>query len=339
MLAGSAACGTMENLSAAQKLDRAFDRLGEQRSLTLEFDLDTDAAALKKLDADSAPEDKAPQGLLDLVSDGTISISMESKKPIAESKEKDITGYSVKLTGPDGALMEYRLVGDFLYARIDAEQFGELTDTPLPSVEELSQSGELPPEAEPLKKLLEGKWLKVSAKEINEAGLFQGLSDAGSGSKGSDELALKPETQKKVFKAVRDVIANDVELKTADGEDGTERITATASLRTLATSMVDKLRPLAKELPAGAKLPTAKELKEVPGKKGSADFTLKDGDLTQVDFDLTQLDKKLKGEKFGLTMRLTEGETPVAPAESTKVDLDSLMQGFMPDPGFSEEEL
>ncbi|MFC9492649.1 hypothetical protein ACFTZM_42205, partial [Streptomyces hydrogenans] len=48
VLAGSAACGTVEQLSAGKKLDQAFEKLGKETSLSFELDLDVDAQTLKE---------------------------------------------------------------------------------------------------------------------------------------------------------------------------------------------------------------------------------------------------------------------------------------------------
>ncbi|MFF2023241.1 hypothetical protein ACFVW2_15765 [Streptomyces sp. NPDC058171] len=325
----------MENLSAGQKLDRAFDRLGEEHSLSFELDLDTDAATLKGLDAaDTAPEDRIPDEIAELISGGRISVSVESKKPLAESGEKDLKGFAMEVSGPDSTLLEYRMIGDYVYGRADFEQFGQLAGSSMPSVDLLSPGDELPKGAEDLEKFLNGDWVKISTKEFKEAGLFAGGPDTGGApdsGRPADLPTFDASTQKKLLKAVGDVISNEVDFTTTDGEDGAERITATASLRTLATSLIDEVRPLAKEFPAGFELPTAKELKELPRKKGSADFTLKNGDLTEVSFDLTQLDKKLKGEKLGLVLRLGEGETPTAPSGATELNLEELQKAMMPE--------
>ncbi|MFC7511325.1 hypothetical protein ACFQV4_14205 [Streptomyces thermocarboxydus] len=138
VLAGTAACGTVENLTAGQKLDNAFEKLGEERSIAFELDLDTDAKSLMALDAEqSEPGEEMPAEMAELLSEGTISVSMYSKKPIKESEDKDFTAMTMKLSGPDGALLEYRLVGDWIYARVDAATLGEMSGNPMPSVKEL----------------------------------------------------------------------------------------------------------------------------------------------------------------------------------------------------------
>ncbi|MFE2281483.1 hypothetical protein ACFXAE_30475 [Streptomyces sp. NPDC059454] len=321
VLAGSAACGTVENLSAGQKLDQAFEQLGKERSLSFELDLDTDAASLKALDSGAAPGEEMPDEVAELLSDARLSFSVQSKKPIEKSGEKDFTGMAMKLSGADGAaLLEYRLVGDHLYVRLDAQAIGKMSGSPMPSADELPDS------AGAFKQVLSGEWIKMSTKEVEEArGQMSGAEGAG---EPSAEPTLDAKTQQKLTKALRQVIAQQVDFKTSDGSDGTEHITATAPFRTLMTELFDKLGSLAEQLPAGTEMPTAKDFKDAPNEKVTADFTLKNGELTEVSVDLAKLAEKAKVKKFALVLRLGEGEKATAPAGATEVNIDELMEGF-----------
>ncbi|MFF9485357.1 hypothetical protein [Streptomyces sp. NPDC014676] len=322
VLAGSAACGTVENLSAGQKLDQAFEKLGKERSLSFELDLDTDAASLKALDAGSAPEDAMPEELAELLSDARISLSVRSKKPLEESGEKDLDGMALKFGGPDGDLFEYRLVGDYTYVRADLDAIGRMSGSPMPSADELPDS------AGAFKKLLAGEWIKISTKEVEEAGGRMSGAEGAEAGEPSADPTLDAKTQKKLTKALRQVVAKEVDFKTSDGPDGTEHIEATAPFRTLMTELTDELAPLAKELPPGAELPTAEDFKDAPNEKVTADFTLKNGELTEVSIDLAKLAEKAKVKKFALVLRLGGGEKATAPANATEVDIDELMEGF-----------
>ncbi|MER7742805.1 hypothetical protein ABTX34_31610 [Streptomyces sp. NPDC096538] len=321
VLAGTAACGTVENLSAGQKLDNAFDKLGEERSLSFELDLDTDAASLLALDAEeSEPGEEMTAEIAELLSEGRISFSVQSKKPIEKSEEKDFTAMAMKVSGPDGALLEYRLIGDWFYARIDAATLGQIAGVPMPPASELPQGA--------FRKLLEGEWIQVSEKEMEENG--KGLTGARGlgGEEPSAEPSLDAKTQKKLTDALKKAVAENVDFTTSGGSDGTEHIKATAPFRTLLTELFGVLKPLQKDLPIGDELPTAKDFADAPNKKVSADFTLKNGELTEVSVDLAKLAEKAKVKKFALVLRVSEGEKPEAPAGATKVTLEELMGGF-----------
>ncbi|MEV7615537.1 hypothetical protein [Streptomyces sp. NPDC089799] len=321
VLMGSAACGTVEQLSAGRKLDRAFEKLGKEKTISFELDLDVDAKTLKELDAESDPEpgEELPDAAAELISGAKVSVTMESKKPFDESEDKDLVGMAMKVSAPEGDLVEYRVIGDHTYLRLNAEALTKAMDVPVPP------AGELPPEAKGLKKVLEGQWVTYNTKEMEKAGQEKGRAP---GAKPSPEPSLDARTQKKLAEALRGAIARKVDFKTAGGEGGTDRITATAPFRSLITELVGEIRPLAKDLPPGMDLPTDEELKEVPDTTVTADFTLKKGELTEVRVDLAKLTEKAKDRKFGLVLKMTEGTSPTAPAGATELDPDELLGGF-----------
>jgi CDGSH-type Zn-finger protein len=330
VLAGAAACGTVEQLSAGKKLDRAFDKLGKKNTLSFELDLDTDVASLKALDAksDPAPGEEIPDEVAELLSGAKITVTVQSKKPLDESGEKDLVGTAMKVSTPDGDLAEYRVIGDSAYIRADLDAMGKVMGSPLPDADDL------PPEAGALKDVIEGKWVQFSTKEMNEAVAEDQEAEGGP----APAPSLDAATQKKLVKALREVVARDVKFKTAGGSDGTEHVTATAPFRTLITDLFGEIRPLVKDLPPGMGLPTDKDLKEAPDAKVTADFTLKNGELSQVDVDLAKLAESAKVKKLGLTVRLREGAKPTAPAGATKLDLNELMNGFFGAPVLNDAE-
>ncbi|MFH9727555.1 hypothetical protein ACH4M4_32005 [Streptomyces sp. NPDC017254] len=321
VLVGSAACGTVEQLSAGKKLDQAFEKLGKEKSISFELDLDVDTKTLKLLDAESEPEpgEEIPDDAAKLISGAKISVTVESKKPIDESDEKDFVGMAMKVSTPDGDLFEYRMVGDYTYVRSDIATLTKSIDIPLP------RADELPEEAKGIKKALEGEWVKFNTKELEKAGRDMGQEPDA---KPSPEPSLDAKTQKKLTDALRKVIAREVDFKTAGGEDGTEHITATAPFRTLVTELIGEIRPLAKDLPPGMDLPSDKDLKDAPDTKATADFTLKNGELTEVYVDLAKLTENAKVTKFGLVLKMSGGTKPTAPAGATELDLEELMGGF-----------
>ncbi|MFD5450146.1 hypothetical protein ACWDTR_30315 [Streptomyces sp. NPDC003470] len=320
----------MEQLSAGKKLDQAFEKLGNKKTLSFELDLDTDVASLKALDAASepAPDEAIPDEAAELISDAKITVTVQSKKPLAESGEKDIVGMAMKIGHPDGDLAEYRVIGDYTYVRADVDTIGRMMGSPMPAAEDL------PPEAGAMGDVLEGKWVKFNTKEMQEAAL-EGEEEQGAP---APEPTLDAKTQQKLVKALRGVIAREVDFKTADGKNGTEHVTATAPFRTLITELFDELRPLAKDLPPGMDLPTDKDLKDAPDTDVTADFTLKNGELTEVDLDLAGLAENAKVKKLGLTLRMSDGTKPTAPAGATELNLPELMEGFFGGPGMDDKE-
>ncbi|MFB8773269.1 hypothetical protein [Streptomyces broussonetiae] len=320
----------MEQLTAGQKLDAAFEKLGQEKTISFELDLDTDERSLKALDALSDPEpgEEIPDEAVGLLSGAKVSFTMQSKKPIDESGEEDYVGMAMKVSIEDGDVVEYRVIGDDVYVRTDTAALGEAMGMPVPSAKDL------PPEAGALKKVLEGAWVTFDAEAMEETA-------SGLGEEPSPEPTLDAKTQKKLLAAVRSTIAREVEFKTAEGKDGSEHVTATAPFRTLMTELLGEIRPLAKSLPPGMELPTEKDLKDAPNAEVTADFTLNDGKLTEVYVDLAKLAESAKVKKLGLKLRLGEGQTVKAPADATELDVEELLGGFgaamMGEEGFGEE--
>lgn len=293
------------------------------------------------MDAASDPEpgEEIPDEAAELISGAKISVTVESRKPLGESGEEDFVGTAMKLSTPDGDLFEYRVVGDYTYLRADVRKISSTMSVPMPPVDEL------PAEAGAFKKALEGEWVKFDTAEMEKAGQEAAEAPGGEGTAGSTPSpapTLDAATQKKLLEALREVVARDVDFATAGGEDGTERISATAPFRTLITDLFAKIRPLSQDLPPGVELPSDSDLKDAPDSKVKADFTLKNGELKEVYVDLAPLAEDVKVEKFGLALKLNAGVTPVAPAGATELDVDELMGGFaaamMPsDEEFDEE--
>jgi hypothetical protein len=311
----------VEQLSAGQKLDEAFDKLGKEKTLSFELDLDTDARSLKALDALSDPEpgEEIPDEMAGLLSGAKITVTAQSRKPIAESGEKDFVGMAMKIRTDDGDLVEYRVIGDLIYIRVDAAAVGKAMGAPVPSAEDL------PPEAGGLAKALEGKWVKFDTAEMEEAAAE---TEADLGVPPEPEPTVDARTQKRLLEALRRTIAREVDFKTEDGDDGAENITATAPFRTLVGELFDEIRPLAKNLPPGMEPPTDKDLKKVPDVEVTADFALKNGELSEVRVDLARLAEDAGVKKLGLVVRMSEGRLPTAPADATELNLDELMGGF-----------
>jgi hypothetical protein len=321
VLAGSAACGTVEQLTAGKKLDEAVEKLAKKKTISFELDLDTDTRSLKALDAsmDPKPGEEMPTAIADLFSGAKVSVTVQSKKPIGESGEKDYVGMALKISNKDGDITEYRVLGDYTYIRSDVNALGKAMGFPVPSVKDL------PPEASGLKKVLEGEWVKINNKEVEQTAAEMG---AEPGAMPAPESALDAKAQKQILEALRETVAREVDFKTAGDKDGSEHITATAPFRTLITEFLGEIRPLAKNLPPGLELPRDEDLKDAPNAKVTADFTLKNGELTEVSVDLAKLAKNAKVKKLGLVVRMSEDQKPTAPAGATELNMDEILGGF-----------
>ncbi|WP_328495871.1 hypothetical protein OHS59_26400 [Streptomyces sp. NBC_00414] len=308
LLSGVAACGTVENLTAGQKVDQAVEGLGKKKSLAFELGLDAKPSALVKLAGEGEPGEEMPPELAELFTGVRVKVSVESRKPLADSGEKDLVGTGVSISGPDGVLAEYRVVGDHTYYRADMKAFGEAMGFPLPTADDLPES------EKDLKPVLEGKWVEVDNRELDRA-----AKDASGKGKGAEADEVDSKTQQKILKAVRSVVAREVTFSDKGGSDGVERIVAKASFRDLLTGVLDKLRPLADELPAGAELPTDEDLKDAPDGKVAVNFSLKNGDLTRVSVDLAALADDPKGAELPLVITFGKAGDISAPSGATKM--------------------
>lgn len=322
LVTGVAACGAIENISAGKRLENATDKLGERRSLSVELDLDAtpeQLIALSKSDSSAEPmtreEAEALAGM-------RVSVAVQAKKPLAEAGDKDIIGTRMKLSGPDGDLAEYRIMGETAYIRLDVKAFGELSGAPVPSADELPEDM---PGGEVLRKLFDGGWVKVDTAEMEKA---QEEFGAGGGQKkGSGGAEIAPETSRKITKQLKKLFAREVTIKDEGRRDGADHLVATGPVRTLLTGVFNELRPFTDEIPGGEDLPTAKDFQDVPDKKIAVDFAIKNGALTEASADLAPFAEGLKkGDKLPLKLTFGEAGKIVAPSGATELDMKELME-------------
>lgn len=316
LFATATACGTVEHLTAGQKLDDALDRLGEQKSIALEFDPRADPDALAALMGGAVPGDEMPPDGARFFTGLHVFVTVNSKKPLAESGERDLTGTALRIEGPDSerVLAEYRVVGDSTYYRADMTVLGVAMGFPVPA------SGELPAGDPGTKAFLAGDWVKVDTGDLRRArnAATGGGQDPGAG------------TRRKILKAVRGVVAREVTFSDRGGSDGLDRIVAKADLRDLLTGLFGWLRPLTGELPPGGELPTAEDLKDVPHKKVAAGFNLLDGELTRIDLDFAALTDRPRDTDLRLLLHITPPGRVHAPSGATELPVDRLMPPISP---------
>ncbi|MDK1348165.1 hypothetical protein QNO09_33800 [Streptomyces sp. 378] len=88
-----------------------------------------------------------------------------------------------------------------------------------------------------MKDVIEGKWVKFSTKKMEEA-VAKGQEAEGGP---APAPSLDAATQKKLVRALREVVARDGKFKTTGDGDGTEHIVATAPFRTLITDLLGEI--------------------------------------------------------------------------------------------------
>lgn len=127
------------------------------------MDLDADSDALTALAGDSGSDDAIPPEAAKFLSGLRVDVAVKSKKALADSGQKDLIGTSMKITGADGVLVEYRIVGDFTYYRINMKAVGKAMGVPMPTADELPDS------EKEFKHVLEGDWVKMNTHDLEKA--------------------------------------------------------------------------------------------------------------------------------------------------------------------------
>ncbi|MEC4018878.1 hypothetical protein [Streptomyces sp. H27-D2] len=334
LVTGAAGCGTVEQLSAGKKLSDASGELSERKSLSVELGLDATPKQLIALTEDES--EPMPAEAAKLLSQARISLSVQSRKPLKDSAAKDVTGTRFRIGTKDGDLAEYRLIGDDAYYRADLQRFGKLSGVPVPTAGEMK--GDAPKGAEFLEKVLAGEWIKIDTKEMGKLTSGLGAPGAGGGpgmgggpgakaSKPAPQPSLSAKTQQRVVEAIKGVVADEVTVKDGGSRDGADHLVATARFRTLLTSVVDALRPIAAEFPPGTELPKAKDLADAPDKKIAVDFALKDGKLAGASTDLARLDDDPATKNVLLGLEFGDAKPVSAPAGATEVTAEELLKG------------
>lgn len=331
-LTGLAACGTVKSLSAAQKIQHASEKLGEQRSLKVELGLDADPKVLEAAGASDSPEDAMPPQAAKTLAHLRVSLSVEASKPLAEAEEKDFKAMAMTVGSGKGAdLVEVRMIDRTVYLKADVDALGKALGTPIPGAGAGSGSEGLPPELGGLKDLFAGRWVKT---DVDSA-------EAAAGGKGKDEKGaekLDSRTQRKLQTDLKAIVARRVTFTDQGEKDGAEHILAKASARDLLGDVFGALKNVSDELPPQLSkgLPTQKDLKEVPKRKIGVDFALKDGALSGITFDATQLaepgDPVKKGDKFDIVLGFGKAGKITAPAGATELPKDADGSSFMVKP-------
>ncbi|GAB2619177.1 hypothetical protein GCM10027168_59260 [Streptomyces capparidis] len=325
LTAGVVACDAVEKLTAGQKLSRAFDRLGEQRSLSVELGLDATPEQLMKISESQGEE--LPREAAELLAGGRISLTVQADKPLNKAEEADFTGAEISFSKDLKRLMELRIVGETTYVRADIEQIAEVGGEPAPSVEELTEG--MPAELGFVEEFLEGGWVSVNNADLEE--LDERMSEfTGEEPKPGEDLTKSQENE--LLKGLKGLLGREVGIKDKGRRDGADHLEVSASARSLLGGLVKELEPLSAQFP-GEELPTQEDLKAIPTTRATADVLIKDGKLSEVTFDLAQLDEEMvkAGQKLPLRIDFAEGGPIEKPSGATEVpleDVEELMESF-----------
>ncbi len=346
--AGSTACDPSNSLSTAAKVKQAFDKLGEQKSLTTEigFDGTADQIFASMKDADDFTREDA-----DMLAALRLTYAFGTDKPLKDAKADDKAfTYDMRLARKDAKpVFEARQVDGKSYIRLDvkaiagfAERHGKdkgksKAGGPQDQAMEklLKQADELPPSLGSVKNVLKGEWISIDPAAFEE---FAKSMNKGGGD--SKTPKPDPETQKKVYEVLQRALTDNAQVKDAGKKDGIEHVTATVPSKKVAKDIVEGLKPLKDKLgdKSGKLDKVTKDLDEASDKNVTFDLAIKDGMLAGVTFDVAQFNDdskaKVKGKPKGplplsIGFKKGGGDNLKAPAGALEFKPQDLMGAAM----------
>ncbi|MFD5436029.1 hypothetical protein ACFWJ4_28275 [Kitasatospora sp. NPDC127067] len=350
---GLTACGTVEQLSAAQKVSKAFDKVrdGKSAGFTLSIDATPEQVAAfansgehkgngligsargRKEDMDEKTA-KAISGL-------SVTVAVSADKPLKDieafknagqaGKNTDLTldksvRVSYLLADRSGtALLEYRQVDATGYLHADAKGLMKLVGEDPSTVDELRK--DLPEEMKPVGDVLAGKWvsfdLQALADQAKEADAKKAAPSAAP--------SVDPELGNQLLNSIKDVLGRTVTYEDKGKKDGTEHLWVSAPARQLVDEMYKAVKPLSAKFPKQLGDFPDKAPSDVPDRKIGVDLYLKNGAFSSATFDLAQLaDKVEPGVNFPVKLAFSQAAPNVqAPADAVKVTNEQLMDAVL----------
>ncbi|WP_316528668.1 hypothetical protein [Kitasatospora brasiliensis] len=347
---GLAACGTVEQLSAAQKVSKAFDKVGDGKSAGFTFSI---AATPEQIVSfANAGGAKSGRGLVGGARHGggemdeqtakslsglSFSVAVSADKPLKEveafkkagagDKNTDVTldkslRLSCVLADHKGTtLMEYRQVEAQGYLHVDAKGLLKLVGEDPSTVDDMREG--LTEDMKPVGDVLAGKWVAFD---------LQALADKAKesdGKKGAPSAppTVDPEFGGQLLNSVKDVLGRTVTYEDKGKKDGAEHLWVSAPARQLVDEMYKAVKPLAAKFPKQLGTFPDEAPSDVPDRKIGLDLYLKNGTFSSATFDLAQLaDKVEPGVEFPVKFAFNQAAPNVqAPADAVKLTEDQLM--------------
>jgi hypothetical protein len=350
--AGSAACGTAQ-ATPQGKVQNAFTKLGEQKSVTLGLSF---AATPEQIYAVMKAKDFGIDDARVLASlHATVSVS--SDKPLAQLDGNDknsSSGVSLSSdrTGPS-SLAEIRVVHQKVYLRADlkslqkldtsksaAADFGDLNSL-------VDDADRLPSSLNSVKAALKGQWVVIDPKAFGDfAKSMAGKSgDSGNGSGAGKPLAggspeIDAKTERRLVNALKQAFAHNATYKDLGTRDGADHVQVGVPARQLVKDFSTSLPSILRQVPGvkASDLKGLNDLSGVPDRTVTADVAIKGGSVSGITFDLAQLDDKTAGGKLPLALTLDDSAGPVsAPQGAQQLNPQDIVGLFMADmPGLSD---
>lgn len=337
----SAACGTVQQIGAAAKVQNAVDKLGEQKAVTATVSFDATAdqiwTAMKGSEGFTRDNATALAGLharLGLSSDKPLKDTAAAQD--AKGAGDGASSFSFQLSSDaEGKrnLVEVRSVGKKIYLRADVKALTALAgpaakDGDRAQIDRfLAGSGELPSSLGVVKDALAGKWISIDPQVFSEFGkTFGGGKGLGkSPLPVPDASSFDAETQRQLVDAVKSAMEHNAKFTDKGTTNGVDHVTLTVPGGQAARDLAKGLAPLEKKIPGF----TPPDVSDVPNKDFAVDLSIKDGMLSGIALDVAQFDEKPQG-KLPLTIGLQGGSDPVtAPAGAKELRPQDIMGAFM----------
>ncbi|KNB53324.1 hypothetical protein [Streptomyces caatingaensis] len=334
---GAVACGPGEK-SAAEKLDKAFDRLGEEKSVALDIAPDASAdtiyTALKDSGKKGKKDDDFGRDDAEILAGLKLSYGISSTVPLkTKDKKKGDVALSVKVAKKDdgAALFELRSVDKKTFLRADLKAVVGMKKATNAKerekkreVEEMLRRADgLPPALGAFRDVIKGEWVVLDAKDVEE---FRKKAEEKNGG-GKKELDKK--TEKQVSDALRKALTENSRIKETGSRNGADHIEVTVSARKAAKDLKEAVKPIESQLSAAGRSKKLPDPDEVPDQDVVFDVALKDGRLSAIGFDMSRMDKDVHGK---LPVSLNFGRTPepvTAPSGAKELKLQDVMGAMM----------
>ncbi len=358
---GLAACGTVEQLSAAQKVSKAFGKVGDGKSAGFKLSIDAtpeQILAFAKATGDKGLNGKGPAGKgsggemdeksAKAMSGLALSVAISADKPLKDIEafksaagsgtNNDLTldksvRVSYLVSDRNGAaLLEYRQVDAKGYLHVDAKGLVKLTGEDPSEVDAVIK--DLPADMGAVKDVLAGKWVSLDLQELAD----EAKKSDGKKATPSPVPTADPEAAKQLLNSLKDVLGRTVTYEDKGTKDGTEHIWMSAPARQLVDELFKAVKPVADKFPQQFGKFPAQAPSDVPDRKVGLDLYLKNGAFSSATFDLAQLQSKVEpGVNFPVKLAFNQTAPDVqAPAGATKLtsaDLTKAVLGLAAGPG------
>ncbi|MFJ2867951.1 hypothetical protein [Kitasatospora sp. NPDC087314] len=340
LAAGLTACGAVQQLSAAQKVSKAFGAIGDGTAAAVTISVDATPEQIVAFG--NATGDKVEQKSAEALSGLSISVAMAADKPLKELdtfKNAQSQGGSQEVT-PDKslrvsyvlsdkkgtALLEYRQVDAKAFVRADAKGLVKLVGEDPAQVDEIAKG--LPSELNPVKDVLAGKWVSLDLQELADAAK---KSDGAKSATPTGKPSLDPDTAKQLTNSLKDVFTRTVTFEDKGTADGADHVLMSAPARDVFDGVLNAVKPLSAKFPEQfGKLP-AKAPADVPDRKIGVDVYLKGGKFSSATFDLAQLSSKAgPGTAFPVKLAFSQSAPTVqAPTDATKLTGEDIQNAVL----------